>query len=126
MSIEQTYRVSDALLRSSGQYGWNDPDEGSWDVVLDQLESTDDGVPLRDEEGSEPFARAFWVAQEGGGEGSGEYVYLVIKVEFEDGAVQHYRIEGSYQSFGDGTTWDGDLHKVDIEYRWTPFYVRTK
>lgn len=52
------------------------------------------------------------VDTKGGGEGDGEYMYMVFKVTDLSGTVRHYKKVGYYASF-DGAEWDGDFSAVE-------------
>jgi hypothetical protein len=47
---------------------------------------------------------------EGGGEGSGEYTHVVIKVT-QSGVVRYFKKTGYYSSYG-GSDWDGEIRSV--------------
>lgn len=49
-----------------------------------------------------------FVEQQGGGEGSGEYMHIVVSVVFPDLTLKHYMKTGYYASHG-GSDWDGSF-----------------
>ena len=53
------------------------------------------------------FGRLEVVEYDGGGEGHGEYIYLVFKI-----GDRYFRKTGYYASF-DGSNWDGSLEEVE-------------
>ena len=60
----------------------------------------------------------------GGGEGSGEEMYLVLKTT--DGeSVQYFRKDGYYASF-DGSNWDGAFYEVTPTQKTITVYPRKK
>jgi len=44
-----------------------------------------------------------------GGEGHGEYIYVVVRTVDTN---QYFRIDGYYASYGDGSQYDGDMYEV--------------
>lgn len=54
------------------------------------------------------------VASDPGGEGHGESIWVVVRVN-ETG--QLFRIEGYYASYGDGSQYDGELREVKAQER---------
>ena len=67
-----------------------------------------DGCENEDIEGIEGLVSA--VEVKGGGEGSGEYCHVVLKIEHE-GNVRHFKKVGCHVSH-DGTYWDGPFTEV--------------
>ena len=57
----------------------------------------------------------------GGGEGSGEYTWFVLRITPEDGEPFLVRKEGYYASY-DGTTWDGAFEFVEPREKTITFY----
>jgi len=61
------------------------------------------------------------VKDHGGGEGSGEERYVVIKVTDNQGNETYYRKDGYYASY-DGSTFDGEFREVTPRDRVVTFY----
>lgn len=76
---------------SNEGYSWDEFEYTKQAVI--SIEGTD--VPVKFVEG------------ETGGEGSGEYCYVILRV-----GEQYFRKEGYYSSYN-GTDWDGDFDEVE-------------
>jgi hypothetical protein len=60
-----------------------------------------------------------------GGEGAAEHIYMVFKVEFDDGSVKHYEKTGYYMSY-EGSDWDGGFYRVDPKQVTVTKYTQVK
>lgn len=90
-------------------------DAGDWDNIVGELTYTD---PFGLKDGSKVTTEYNW-----GGEGEGDSIGFVLKIERPDGEVQHLRVDGNYNSW-DGADWEDaviDLvepyEKVITDYR---------
>lgn len=65
------------------------------------------------------------VVENFGGEGQGEHMHLVFKVEHsgEWPSVKYYKVDGYYSSYG-GSEWDGNLYEVKPVQRMVTFYEK--
>lgn len=61
------------------------------------------------------------VAEDFGGEGMGDVMYLVLMVKNPDGTIQYFRKDGYYVSY-DGGTWDGDFREVKPQQKTITVY----
>lgn len=93
---------------------WED-DAGDWDNIVGELECSD---PFDLKDGSKVTTEDSW-----GGEGEGDSIGYVLKIERPGGEVQHLRVVGYYASW-DGADWgDADIalvepyEKVITDYR---------
>lgn len=86
----QNIKDIEAALDEFGDWWWIADCHG---VQIDDIEGTVTGIERK-----------------GGGEGQGEYMHVVLKIE-HDGTVRHFKKVGCHVSH-DGAYWDGEFTEV--------------
>lgn len=93
---------------------WDEPAE-DWESIIGEVEWC---TPLELKDGSKVTTEHSW-----GGEGQGDSIGYVLKIERPGGEIQYLRVAGYYASW-DGANWeDADINlvepyeKITVDYR---------
>lgn len=66
---------------------------------------------VEDEEIEDLAGKVTGVEKQGGAIGDREYSHVVVRVDFDNGDVRHFKQVGCYTSYN-GTVWDGPFTEV--------------